>query len=273
MANFSNLHKLRLRVYKIIFHTDTRAGKIFDEILLGVILLSVALVMLDSVSAIRQNYLPILFTLEWIITALFTIEYALRIWSSGNRLKYIFSFYGIIDLMAIVPTFLVLFVAGTQYLSIVRALRLLRIFRILKLTHYSTAGAAIIEALLRSRKRIVVFLFAIFIVVIIIGSAMYVIEGPQYGFTSIPRSAYWAIVTLTTVGYGDISPHTAVGQFLASCIMVLGYSIIAVPTSIISTEMVKKDFSTSKFCSHCKSRDLDADSKFCKNCGKPLQDA
>lgn len=272
MKSSSWIHTLRLRLYKIIFHTDTPAGKLFDEILLVVILLSVALVMLDSVKSIRENWFSVLFLLEWIITVLFTIEYFLRIWASGNRLKYIFSFYGLIDLLAIIPTYLALFIAGTQYLAIVRALRLLRIFRILKLTHYSSAGAAILDALLRSRKRIAVFLFTILIVVIVIGSAMYVIEGPEYGFTSIPRSAYWAIVTLTTVGYGDISPHTPFGQFLASCIMILGYSIIAVPTSIVSAEMFRADNKPTKRCSYCEAVGLDADSKFCKICGKPLKD-
>lgn len=261
---------LKLRLYKIIFHTDTRAGKLFDEILLGVILLSVALVMLESVSSIKLVYFDILYTLEWVITGLFTIEYLIRIWTTRNGFRYVFSFYGIIDLMSIVPTYLALFIVGSQYFAIIRALRLLRVFRILKLTHYTSAGASILGALNRSRRRIIVFLFAILIVVIVIGSAMYVIEGPEYGYTSIPRSVYWAIVTLTTVGYGDISPHTPMGQFVASCIMILGYSIIAVPTSIVSAEMIRTNRELDKMCPHCNTKGLDSDSKFCKNCGKPL---
>ncbi|HKK58560.1 MAG TPA: ion transporter [Salinivirga sp.] len=261
---------LRKTIYKIIFHTDTPAGKLFDVILLIIILFSVLVVMLDSVREIRDDYIDFLYAAEWTITIIFTLEYILRILVHPHPRRYIFSFYGIIDLLAALPTYLALFLAGTHYLAVIRALRLFRVFRILKLSKFTDAGSAIAIALKNSKSRISVFLYSIFIIVIVIGSLMYLIEGPEHGFTSIPRSIYWAIVTLTTVGYGDISPGTDLGQFIASLIMILGYSIIAVPTGIVSAEMARMNKTHHKRCRACGSEDHESDALFCKNCGESL---
>ncbi|MFO7865145.1 MAG: ion transporter, partial [Salinivirgaceae bacterium] len=265
-------NRLRLALYKIIFQIDTRAGKIFDEALLFVILLSVALVMLYSVQSIHMAYGDILYAMEWGITIVFTIEYLLRLWVHRRPGRYAFSFFGVIDLLAALPTYFSLIFVGTQYLTIVRALRLLRIFRILKLTKYTQAGSLIMKALHASRQKIVVFLYAVIILVIMIGSLMYTVEGAENGFTSIPRSIYWSIVTLTTVGYGDISPQTELGQFFASIVMILGYAIIAVPTGIVSAEMVKGDREDYKVCNYCKFSSHAKDAAYCKICGHRLPD-
>ncbi|ALO16865.1 MlotiK1 channel [Salinivirga cyanobacteriivorans] len=261
---------LRKTTYKVIFHTDTPAGKLFDVTLLIIILVSVLVVMLDSVKEIRDDYIDLLYAAEWTITIIFTLEYILRILVHPHPQRYIFSFYGIIDLLAALPTYVALFLAGTHYLAVIRALRLFRVFRILKLSKFTDAGSAIAIALKNSKSRISVFLYSIFIIVIVIGSLMYLIEGPDHGFTSIPRSIYWAIVTLTTVGYGDISPGTDLGQFIASLIMILGYSIIAVPTGIVSAEMARMNKTNRKRCKVCGCEDHESDALFCKNCGESL---
>jgi voltage-gated potassium channel len=230
---------LRKKLYIIIFRSDTPAGKLFDMMLLVVILLSIASVFLESISSIRTEYGNVILIAEWIFTVLFTLEYLLRIYSSHKPLKYIFSFYGLIDLITFIPTYLSLFFVGAQYLVVIRAFRLLRVFRILKLTRFMYEGNILKTALKASAYKIVVFLTSVITLVTIIGTLMYIIEGEASGFTSIPVSIYWAIVTITTVGYGDISPHSPLGQLLASILMIIGYGIIAVPTGIVSVEMAK----------------------------------
>lgn len=267
----------QLKVHEIIFEADTRAGRLFDLGLLVAILLSIVVVMLESVNFIFDEYGTILVSIEWILTGLFTIEYILRILSIGKPIYYIFSFYGIVDLLAILPSYLGIWIGGSQTLAVVRALRFLRIFRILKLGKYIDSGNIILTALKNSRHKITVFMFAVLTIVMIIGSLMFLIEGQQEdtGFTSIPRSVYWAIVTLTTVGYGDISPQTALGQTLASILMIMGYAIIAVPTGIMTSEMITSQKNTttpiqSRCCANCELEVQDEDARFCKHCGAKL---
>ena len=256
------------RIYEIIFEAETPTGKFFDVVLLFIILISVILVLLESVPSIASNYLFILRPLEWVITAIFTLEYALRIFIVKKPFRYIFSFYGIIDLLSVIPTYLSLFIVGSHSLVVIRMLRLLRVFRILKLTRYTQAGRTLGRAMWASREKISVFIFLILILVVIIGTIMYLVEGEEHGYTSIPRSIYWAIVTLTTVGYGDISPETSLGQFLASVVMIMGYAIIAVPTGIVTSELIKP---TSKLnttvCNNCLCDSHDDDALYCKKCG------
>ncbi len=263
-------HPLKLHLYKIIFDTDTAAGKAFDVGLLVAIVIGVLVVMLDSVSFIREEYYQTLLVAEWVITIVFSVEYILRIIVHPHSKRYIFSFYGIIDLLSALPTYLTLFLAGTHYFAVIRALRLFRIFRILKLSQFVDAGSAIAQALRQSRTRISVFMFSLLIIIILIGSLMHFIEGPENGFTSIPRSIYWSIVTLTTVGYGDISPKTNIGQFIASLIMILGYAIIAVPTGIVSAEMVNSKNTRPGNCPKCGTTNHDRDAEYCKKCGEKL---
>lgn len=262
------MNKTKQKIYEIIFEADTPAGKFFDVSLLIVILISVALVMLESVESIRSNNQHLLKILEWAITVIFTIEYILRVVIVKKSLRYIFSFYGIIDLLSVIPTYLGLFIVGSHSLVVIRILRLLRVFRILKLTRYTQAGRSLARALWASRAKISVFIFFVIILVIIVGTIMYLVEGPEHGFTSIPRGIYWAIVTLTTVGYGDISPETASGQFLASIVMIMGYAIIAVPTGIVTAEIINptKDENT-QVCQQCLHPSHDNDAVFCKKCG------
>lgn len=256
----------------IIFEADTPAGKWFDVILILSIVASVIVVMLDSVGSIKQRHGQFLFTMEWFFTILFTIEYILRLISVGKPLYYARSFFGIVDLLAILPTYLSFLFPGSQYLAVIRVLRVLRIFRVLKLVQYLSEARVLMQGLRASRRKITVFLFAVLTMVVIMGSLMYIIEGEQHGFTSIPRSIYWAVVTLTTVGYGDISPKTGTGQALAAIIMILGYSIIAVPTGIVSVEMakVKVQKVTTQACPECGGEGHDGDAKFCKFCGAEL---
>lgn len=232
---------VKQRLFLIIFRSDTPAGKAFDVVLLIVILLSILAVMLESVKSIVQEYGPFIRTFEWVITILFTLEYFLRIYCARNRKGYILSFYGLVDFISIIPTYLSLIVVGTQYILVVRALRLLRVFRVLKLYHFLGEAQVLGSALRQSAAKITVFLGTVVTLIFIVGSMMYLIEGPEHGFTSIPISIYWAIVTLTTVGYGDIAPQTIAGQMLASIVMIMGYGIIAVPTGIVSVELSKAD--------------------------------
>ncbi len=263
----------RAKLYEIIYEADTPLGKGFDLLLLIFILLSVLLVALESVTWIDAQYHDQLNVAEWGITVLFSIEYLLRIICVKKPRSYIFSFYGIIDLLSTLPKYISLFFVGTQSLIALRALRLLRVFRILKLTRYIGESNTLMLALRKSRPKILVFMFGVLILCIIFGTIMYLIESDQSGFTSIPRSIYWCIVTLTTVGYGDIAPATPLGQFLAAIIMIMGYGIIAVPTGIVSAEisMNKKNIHTNtKSCPHCLS-DTHADSAlFCNQCGNSL---
>jgi voltage-gated potassium channel len=262
----------RGRLHEIIFEADTAEGKAFDVVLLCAILLSVTAVLLESVPGIRARHEFALRAVEWFFTILFTIEYVLRFISVGRPIRYALSFYGIVDLLAIVPTYLSLLIPGTQSLIVIRALRLLRIFRVFKLVRYLNAGKLLSQALWGSRHKIVVFLGTVLTLVLIIGAMMYLIEGAENGFDSIPRSVYWAIVTLTTVGYGNIAPQTALGQTLASFVMILGYSIIAVPTGIVTVAIARatEQKITTQACPQCSAEGHDADAKFCKYCGAKL---
>jgi voltage-gated potassium channel len=262
----------RKKLHEIIFEADTPAGKYFDVILIWSIVLSVLVVMLDSISSIRTDYGNYLYFLEWFFTILFTIEYVLRLFCIGQRLRYATSFFGIVDLLAILPTYLSMFLPGSRYMVVIRVLRVLRIFRVLKLAQYLGEAELLIRALRASRRKIFIFLFTVLTLVIIIGSLMYIIEGRENGFTSIPRGIYWAIVTLTTVGYGDISPVTNLGQAIAAVVMILGYGIIAVPTGIVTVEMshAMERKSNTLTCPKCDSRGHENDAKYCKNCGVKL---
>lgn len=262
----------RTFLHEVIFEADTPAGKGFDVLLIVSILASVAAVMLDSMGAVRLQYGRLLYGIEWFFTLLFTAEYLLRLLCVGRPLKYAVSFYGVVDLLAIIPTYLSLILPGTQYLVVIRILRILRIFRILKLVPYLGEARLLLHALRASGRKIAVFLYTVLTLVVIFGSLMYVIESTTEGFTSIPRSIYWTIVTLTTVGYGDISPQTALGQALASVIMILGYGIIAVPTGIVTVEMsqaFRRKVST-QACPECSAEGHDDDARHCKYCGAEL---
>jgi len=265
----------RQKLYDIIFLADTPAGKAFDIALLILIVISVIAVMLESIASIREKIGPILTVIEWVVTILFTIEYFLRIYVSEKPFKYIFSFYGIIDLLAILPSYLGLGLAGSHYLVVIRVLRILRVFRVLKLGRFLKASDVLMISLKESRHKIIIFIEVVLIIVVIVGSLMYLIEGPEHGFTSIPRGIYWAIVTLTTVGYGDIAPATALGQTLSSIIMIMGYAIIAVPTGIITVEMAKASgkklrSENNKTCKECGKSPHDDDAGYCKYCGAKL---
>ena len=261
----------RHRVHEVVFESETAAGRAFDIAVILLILLSVAAVMLESVGWIREIYGRQLYAAEWFFTVLFTLEYILRLVAVRRPLRYALSFYGLVDLVAVLPTYLSLFVAGTQYLLVIRILRLLRIFRVLKLAEYTAASQIITTALKASRKKILVFLVAIVTIVVVVGSIMYVVEGEQHGFTDIPTSIYWAIVTLTTVGYGDLSPQTPLGKFFASVVMILGYGIIAVPTGIVTAELALAGKPTStQVCPECHAEPHDLDAVHCKYCGARL---
>jgi voltage-gated potassium channel len=263
----------RRQLHTVIFEADTAGGKLFDVLLILSILASVGVVLLDSVEPLSRQYGPLFTTLEWTFTILFTIEYALRLLCVGRPMRYARSFYGVVDLLAILPTYLSLVLVGTHYLLVIRLLRVLRIFRVLKLSPYLGAANLLSEALRSSRRKIVVFLLTVIILVTILGAVMYVIEGREHGFTSIPLSIYWAIVTMTTVGYGDLSPQTPLGQLLSSAVMILGYSIIAIPTGIVSVEIAQslhgKPVST-QACPQCTREGHDSDAVYCKYCGEKL---
>lgn len=265
----------KTKLHKIIYEADTPAGKWFDIALIIAILFSIVLVMLESVESIDSNYHTFLNNSEWAITILFTLEYFARILVIKKPAKYIFSFYGIIDFLATIPKYVSLIFVGTQALIVLRALRLLRVFRILKLSRYLGASINLTTALKASKTKILIFLFSVIVLTIILGTIMYMVEGPRNGFTSIPYSMYWAIVTLTTVGYGDISPNTPLGQFIASIVMILGYGIIAVPTGIVTSAMTRQDLkihTNTQSCPHCLADNHLDNAKYCHKCGQKLND-
>ncbi len=260
-------------LHELIFEADTPSGWAFDVLLLTGILLSVLAVMLDSVTSIHATHHATLYTIEWFFTILFTIEYLLRIICVGKPTKYILSFFGIVDLLAIIPTYLSLILLGSQYLLVIRVLRVLRIFRVLKFIQYVGEAHVLSMALRASRRKITIFLFTVLTLVTVLGSMMYMIEGPEHGFTSIPIAVYWAIVTLTTVGYGDIAPHTPIGKVLASVIMITGYAIIAVPTGIVTAEIsyaIRGENMTTRACHECSAEGHEMNAKFCHHCGAKL---
>lgn len=261
----------RTLLHEVIFEADTAAGKFFDVVLIACILLSVVAVMLDSVSSIRAEYGQALLILEWIFTILFTVEYLLRLSCVGQPWRYATSFFGIVDLLAVAPTYLNSLIPGSQYLLVIRILRVLRVFRVFKLVQYLGEARTLVHALRASRRKITVFLFAVLTMVVIFGSIMYLVEGAENGFTSIPRSIYWAVVTLTTVGYGDISPQTSIGQTIAAMIMILGYGVIAVPTGIVTVEMARQPAQiTTQACPQCSAVGHDRDAVYCKYCAARL---
>lgn len=259
-------------LYEIIFKADTYYGKLFDELLLVLILISVGIVMLESIAEVRVSYGNYLLAAEWILTILFLAEYIIRIICSPEPRKYVVSFFGVVDLLAILPTFIALLVPAVQPLIVIRALRLLRVYRILKLYHYIHEGNILLIALRNSLHKIFIFMAFILVLVLLLGSIMYVVEGADNGFNSIPLSIYWAVITLTTVGYGDIVPSTDLGKFISTFIMLLGYSIIAIPTGIVSAEITRRRGTEIKtrICSNCEESEHQADAKYCKTCGKEL---
>ena len=270
------------KIGHIIFEADTPAGKAFDVGLLIAIVLSVVIAIADSVEWIAVEYSKELIQLEWILTILFTIEYGLRIYSAFNPRKYIFSFYGIVDLLAILPTYISLLVPNTHYFIVIRALRLLRMFRVLKMARYVSEADVLMQALKASRPKITVFLYTVITLVIVLGTLMYLIEGREGGFSNIPISIYWAVVTLTTVGYGNITPQSPLGQFVAGFIMILGYGIIAVPTGIVTAELTRSEREHGHghgqeqgqipSCTKCKAMIIDMLANYCSRCGEPVND-
>ncbi|MEP1152462.1 MAG: ion transporter [Balneola sp.] len=271
MSN-SKQREFRNRLHEIIFEADTATGKFFDLFLMVSIVASVIVVALDSVADLRIEYGELFITLEWFFTILFTIEYVLRIISVQKARGYIFSFFGLVDFFSILPTYLSLIIPGSQYFLVIRILRVLRVFRVLKFTQYLVEVDQLREAMRSSRRKITVFVFTVVTISIIVGSLMYVIEGPEHGFSSIPRGIYWAVVTLTTVGYGDISPSTPIGQMFSVLIMIFGYGIIAVPTGIVTVELGKASSknSSTQVCQYCSREGHDRDAVHCKYCGNTL---
>lgn len=260
------------RIHIIIDGTDTKAGRAFDVALLVAIVLSVLVVMLDSVLYLRLQYRQLFFYAEWFFTILFTLEYVLRLYSAPNRRRYATSFFGMVDLLALLPTYLSLFFVGTQYLLVVRILRILRVFRVFKLTSYMHQAGFLAAAFKTSQHKITVFFLSLLLLVTIFGAVLYVVEGPENGFTSIPRSIYWAVVTLTTVGYGDMSPKTPLGQAIASMVMITGYAIIAVPTGIFTAELTRtmRPQLQPISCPNCGKFGHAVGAKFCDRCGHDL---
>ncbi len=265
-------NKLRIKLHTIIYEADTPAGKLFDIILLALILISVIALMLESVTWIHIAYGPELRIIEWIITIFFTLEYIGRVLAVRRSFKYVFSFYGLVDLLATLPSYIDLLYPGAHFLLALRAIRLLRVFRILKLVHFVSASNFLIVALRKSRVKITVFLFTVVVLCVIMGTVMYMVEGPQNGFTSIPVSIYWTVVTLTTVGFGDITPQTPLGQFISSIIMIMGYGIIAVPTGIVTSEIAysRHASNNTQRCPDCGADHHKDDALYCYNCGTLL---
>ncbi len=262
----------REHLHELIFEADTPTGKMFDIGLLMAIAASVAVVTLDSVDQFRDDHHTLLVTAEWVLTIAFTIEYVLRIMCVRNPLRYVFSFFGLVDLLSIVPTYVSLFVPGTESLVVIRSLRLLRVFRVFKLARFLTEASELRASIGAARAKLAVFMATVVISVVIVGAAMYVVEGPENGFTSVPVGMYWAVVTLTTVGYGDVTPQTPLGKMLAVAMMILGYSLIIVPTGIVSAEMALAQSGriTSQHCPRCSREGHDSDAVHCKFCGARL---
>ncbi len=269
----------RERIGRVIFETDTPAARTFDVVLLWAIVASVVAVVLESVPSVRAAYGPALRAAEWTFTLAFTVEYVLRLLTAGRERRYAFSFFGLVDLLAILPAYLALLLGGTPYLAVLRALRLLRVFRVLKLARYLGEASVLAQALTASRAKITVFLTFVLTAVLVVGAAMYVIEGPTRGFDSIPTSVYWAIVTLTTVGYGDISPQTPLGRALAAALMIVGYGVIAVPTGIVTTEIARagdrrdaerRRVAELRVCGACGLAGHGEDARYCRRCGAEL---
>jgi len=272
MSNHKTHSQLQQTLFKVIFGTDTPAGRTFDILLIIVILSSILAIVLDSLSAVSSRYNDLLGNIEWFFTILFSIEYLTRLYCSPKPWHYARSFYGIVDLLAFLPTYIAVFVPGASYLLIVRALRILRIFRVLKLFRYISEANILMRSLINARRKIFIFLFSVLILTTIFGSLMYLVEGEQHGFTSIPKGIYWAIITITTVGYGDITPHTPLGQAIAALITITGYSIIAIPTGIITAELsqeIKRDRSILR-CDNCQMAGHENDARYCKYCGSKL---
>lgn len=259
---------LKQKLYKIVFETDTKSGKKFDVFLLWIILFSVLVVMIESVPEMGNRFSYFFFVVEWSLTIIFSIEYLLRLWISPKPIKYVFSFWGIIDLLSILPTYVSLFLMGYHYFIILRIFRLLRVFRILKLARFNRESVLLVQALKASLHKLSVFLVAVISIVVLMGTIMYVVEGGEEGFTSIPQSIYWAVVTVTTVGYGDMVPHSVLGKFISSLAMIIGYAIIAVPTGIITVEMSKSKEKKLN-CTQCRQAN-DNDAVFCNYCGQKL---
>jgi len=265
--------RFRSECRRIIFQSSRWDEKAFDIVLIIAILFSVAVVLWESIPTISPETRHALYVMEWIITGLFTVEYFLRLYVSESPVRYSRSFFGVVDLLAILPTYLDLLIPGAHYLMLLRVLRVLRIFRVLKLAKYVGEANTLMRAIRASARKISIFVFTVVIMVLILGSIMYLIEGAEHGFTSIPKSVYWAIVTLTTVGYGDLSPQTPLGQFFASLIMITGYGIIAVPTAIVTAEMTHPKTPTADanpVCPACGWENHDHDATFCKVCGDKL---
>ena len=263
--------RLRRRLFEVVFKANDRAGRLFDVVLIVAILASVGVVMLDSVGSIREPYYGAFQVAEWFFTVLFSVEYLLRLWVVRRPERYALSFFGLVDLLSILPTYVSLFVPGAQVLLSVRILRVLRIFRVLKLANYLDEANTLGRALAASRRKILVFIVVVLALVTVMGSMMYLIEGGENGFDSIPRSLYWAVVTVTTVGYGDISPVTPLGQTLALLLMIMGYGIIAVPTGIVTVELNRdRQRHRHERCPTCDLADHDADANYCRRCGTHL---
>ena len=268
---------VRDATYRVIFQAENRSGKIFDLVLILVILSSVTVVMLDSVQDIADSYHRLLRVVEWIFTVLFTIEYIARLWCVASRKKYVLSFFGMIDLFSVIPTYLSVLIPGGEVLAVVRILRVVRVFRILKLVQYMGEADVLVATLKASRFRIAVFLITVMSIVVIIGSIIYLIEGPNNGFTSIPAGVYWSVVTLTTVGYGDITPESPLGQTLAALLMIMGYALIAVPTGLFAAEFTQQNAARrqesgtpSQRCPSCGNLEVDHQADYCRSCGEKL---
>jgi voltage-gated potassium channel len=264
----------RVRWFHIIFGHDDAPGRLFDLVLIVAILSSIVVAILDTVEDLHTRFASAFYVLEWIFTLAFTFEYVMRLLVVARPRRYALSFFGVIDLVAVLPTYLSLFLVGSQYLLVIRAVRILRIFRVLKMTRYVGEADMLWSTLLRARRKIFIFISTILTLVLIFGAMMYLIEGPENGFSSIPRGMYWAVVTLTTVGFGDITPHTALGQMLTSLIMLVGYSIIAVPTGIFAAELAAgiRDARQQIRCPGCHEQGHQADARYCRRCGAPLSE-
>lgn len=265
---------LRGQTYEVIFGHEPGWGRRFDAILIALIIASVSAVMMDSVSGLSSRYGPELLAVEWAFTLLFTLEYVVRIWCVKNVRAYVFSFFGIIDLLSVIPTYLSVLLPGGQYLAVIRVLRVVRVFRVFKLVRFLGEASLLSVALRNARYKIAVFLVTVLCIVIVVGSVMYLVEGPEGGFTSIPKGVYWAIVTLTTVGYGDIAPTSALGQALAAFVMILGYGIIAVPTGIVTAEIASLPGGGGYHaipCPSCEHIEVDPDAKYCRFCGEEMR--